>query len=99
QARIDATLSEGRPRRRATGGGLKTVGQPNMTGENMMAEPAVTSGTDEAEPGIADAPTPNTNLDTILGIPVTVQVVLGSAVMPVSSLMKMEQGSVILLDQ
>lgn len=39
------------------------------------------------------------NLDTILGIPVTVQVMLGSTTMPVSSLMKMEQGSVIPLDQ
>lgn len=39
------------------------------------------------------------NLNAILGIPVTVQVVLGSTIMPVSSLMKMEQGSVIPLDQ
>lgn len=44
----------------------------------------------------ADSPR---NLKAILGIPVTVQVVLGSTTMPVSSLMKMEQGSVIPLDQ
>ncbi len=39
------------------------------------------------------------NLDTILRIPVTVQVVLGSAVMPVSNLMKLGRGTVIPLDQ
>ena len=39
------------------------------------------------------------NLDAILRIPVTVQVVLGSAVMPVSNLMKLRRGTVIPLDQ
>jgi flagellar motor switch protein FliN len=39
------------------------------------------------------------NLDAILRIPVTVQVVLGSAVMPVSNLMKLGRGTVIPLDQ
>jgi flagellar motor switch protein FliN len=39
------------------------------------------------------------NLDAILRIPVTVQVVLGSAVMPVANLMKMGRGTVIPLDQ
>jgi flagellar motor switch protein FliN/FliY len=39
------------------------------------------------------------NLDAILRIPVTVQVVLGSAVMPVSNLMKLGRGTVISLDQ
>jgi len=52
---------------------------------------------------VAEAPAPVSeaapNLDAILRIPVTVQVVLGSAVMPVANLMKMEQGSVISLDQ
>ncbi len=38
------------------------------------------------------------NLDTILRIPVTVQVVLGSAVLPVANLMKLGRGTVIPLD-
>ena len=38
------------------------------------------------------------NLDTILRIPVVVQVVLGSAVMPVSNLLKLGRGAVVPLD-
>ncbi len=38
------------------------------------------------------------NLDAILRIPVTVQVVLGSAVLPVANLMKLGRGTVIALD-
>ncbi|HLS19533.1 MAG TPA: flagellar motor switch protein FliN [Paracoccaceae bacterium] len=65
-----------------------TVDQP--AAEPEAAEIAATPGSDaETRP----------NLNAILGIPVTVQVVLGSTTMPVSSLMKMEQGSVIPLDQ
>jgi flagellar motor switch protein FliN len=41
---------------------------------------------------------PNRNLDTILRIPVSVQVVLGSAIMPVSNLLKLGRGAVIPLD-
>lgn len=41
---------------------------------------------------------PNRNLDTILRIPVSVQVVLGSAVMPVANLLKLGRGAVIPLD-
>jgi flagellar motor switch protein FliN/FliY len=41
---------------------------------------------------------PHHNLDTILRIPVVVQVVLGSAVMPVSSLLKLGRGAVVPLD-
>jgi|SRR6516165_6474492 flagellar motor switch protein FliN/FliY len=40
----------------------------------------------------------NRNLDTILRIPVVVQVVLGSASMPVSNLLKLGRGAVIPLD-
>jgi flagellar motor switch/type III secretory pathway protein FliN len=43
-------------------------------------------------------PGPHRNLDTILRIPVVVQVVLGSAVMPVSNLLKLGRGAVIPLD-
>ena len=39
------------------------------------------------------------NLSTILSIPVTVQVVLGSTSMPVASLMKLARGAVVSLDQ
>ncbi len=39
------------------------------------------------------------NLNTILSIPVTVQVVLGSTSMPVASLMKLARGAVVSLDQ
>jgi flagellar motor switch protein FliN/FliY len=39
------------------------------------------------------------NLETILKIPVTIQVVLGSAVLPVADLMKLDRGTVIPLDQ
>jgi len=39
------------------------------------------------------------NLNTILSIPVTVQVVLGSTSMPVAALMKLARGAVVSLDQ
>lgn len=39
------------------------------------------------------------NLDAILAIPVTVQVVLGTTSMPVAKLMKLNRGAVITLDQ
>lgn len=38
------------------------------------------------------------NMETILRIPVTVQVVLGNATMPVASLMKLGRGAVVPLD-
>ncbi|MBO0734049.1 MAG: flagellar motor switch protein FliN [Methylocapsa sp.] len=41
----------------------------------------------------------NPNLDSVLRIPVTVQVVLGTATMPVSSLLKLGRGAVIALDR
>lgn len=39
------------------------------------------------------------NLGTILSIPVTVQVVIGSTSMPVAALMKLGRGAVVPLDQ
>lgn len=39
------------------------------------------------------------NLETILSIPVTVQVVIGSTSMPVATLMKLGRGAVVPLDQ
>ena len=40
----------------------------------------------------------NRNLDLIMGIPVSVQVVLGQATMTVANLMKLSRGSVVVLD-
>lgn len=48
---------------------------------------------------IPDTPQRNQNLETILRIPVTVQVVLGSATMPVSNLLKLGRGAVVALDR
>ncbi len=46
-----------------------------------------------------DTASRNQNLNSVLRIPVTVQVVLGSALMPVSSLLKIGRGAVIALDR
>lgn len=54
-----------------------------------------TTDVDGAEEQADDAP----NLDAILSIPVTVQVVLGTTSMPVARLMKLGRGAVITLDQ
>ncbi|MBV9909448.1 MAG: flagellar motor switch protein FliN [Hyphomicrobiales bacterium] len=59
-----------------------------ITSELPAADPA------KSEP-IAGAP----NLSTILSIPVTVQVVLGSTSLPVAGLMKLARGAVVSLDQ
>src|SRR5437868_3079679 len=58
---------------------------------------------EEAPPAAAFTPPPvapsgGRNLDVILRIPVSVQVVLGSATMPVANLMKLGRGAVIPLD-
>ena len=55
-------------------------------------------------PGAADALKPNPvpgppNLGAILSIPVTVQVVLGSTLLPVAGLMKLARGAIVSLDQ
>jgi len=60
--------------------------------ERPGARPGAASGNGAAaDPGGA-------NLESILRIPVNVQVVLGSAVMPVANLMKLGRGAVIPLD-
>ncbi|WP_244631006.1 flagellar motor switch protein FliN [Aureimonas sp. ME7] len=48
----------------------------------------------EEEPVVEAQP----NLDVIMNIPVTMQVVLGSTVMPVANLMKLGRGAVVKLD-
>ncbi|MGA2042664.1 MAG: flagellar motor switch protein FliN [Roseiarcus sp.] len=62
----------------------------------MTASDAPTSPAAATNAGVREnAP----NYETILKIPVTVQVVLGSTSMPVASLMKLGRGAVISLDQ
>jgi flagellar motor switch protein FliN/FliY len=63
---------------------------PQQSEAAEAGEPAPNSAS-----GSAAAP----NLSTILSIPVTVQVVLGSTSLPVSSLKKLARGAVISLDQ
>ena len=54
-----------------------------------------------ANEDVAPSPSPagGLNLNAILSIPVTVQVVLGSTSLPVANLMKLARGAVISLDQ
>ncbi len=64
----------------------------------LPQEPATTPEPASSAPGMSPAPAAP-NLNAILSIPVTVQVVLGSASLPVASLMKLARGAVISLDQ
>ena len=66
---------------------------PLAQGPQMSPDPS--SATAEGAP----PPPAARNLNAILSIPVTVQVVLGSTSMPVASLMKLARGAVISLDQ
>jgi flagellar motor switch protein FliN len=50
-------------------------------------------------PPKSEAPPGAPNLNAILSIPVTVQVVLGSTSLPVSGLMKLARGAIVSLDQ
>ena len=59
-------------------------------------EPGLAPGARRPAPGAA-AGTPN--LDTILRIPVVMQIVLGRAQMPVANLMKLGRGSVVVGDR
>ncbi len=65
-----------------------------------MAAPAATAqpaASPAVEKGMSDENV-DRNLDAVLGIPVDMQVVLGSATMPVASLLKLGRGAVIPLD-
>ena len=53
----------------------------------------------QMEASVAYAAEPTLATDTILRIPVNVQVVIGSTTLPVSSLMKLGRGAVVPLDQ
>lgn len=54
--------------------------------------------TDEASAGVAAA-APGSNPSIILGIPVEVQIVLGSTEMPVSELMSLQKGATVSLNR
>ena len=54
-----------------------------------------------SQPSVTDTPSAATatpHLDSILRIPVAVQVFLGSASMPIADLMKLERGAIVALD-
>jgi len=62
----------------------------------IETQPAASEAEDAGEaPAIASDPL---NLDAVLRIPVTIQVVLGSASMQVANLMKLRRGAVVPLD-
>jgi flagellar motor switch protein FliN/FliY len=63
----------------------------------LIETEAMASETDDGgeAPAIANDPL---NLDAVLRIPVTIQVVLGSATMQVANLMKLRRGAVVPLD-
>lgn len=64
-------------------------------------EAAMFAGAASAAEGLpaGDDETPGGgNLDAILRIPVTVQAILGTAVMPVANLMKLNRGAIVPLD-
>src|SRR5260221_9546672 len=63
--------------------------------EALLAQNARRNATDI---GGDDKPGGQRNLDTILRIPVVVQVVLGTASMPVANLMKLGRGAIVPLD-
>ncbi len=67
-----------------------------MTGEEQTGGQA--RRTSESDAGEGVQVTPSSRIDAIMRIPITVQVVVGSATLPVSSLMKLGRGAVIQLD-
>jgi len=58
------------------------------------ASPGAPAGSEAGDARIGDG----RNLDSILRIPVLIQVVLGSATMPVANLMKLGRGAIVPLD-
>ena len=73
-----------------TTGGTSTFAPADINGLGAGGRPGAPARDGAAEPGA--------NFETILRIPVNVQVVLGAAVMPVANLMKLGRGAVIPLD-
>jgi len=77
-----------------TAGGTSTFAPADINGLGSAGRPGGRPGasSDAGQTGTG------ANFETILRIPVNVQVVLGSAVMPVANLMKLGRGAVIPLD-
>jgi flagellar motor switch protein FliN/FliY len=71
------------------------VTMPDFTVDEPMAGVAPPM----PEPPVGGTKDGVVNYETILKIPVTVQVVLGSTTMPVANLMKLGRGAVVALDQ
>ncbi|SDQ92325.1 flagellar motor switch protein FliN/FliY [Pseudovibrio sp. Tun.PSC04-5.I4] len=69
----------------------------DMDMEAAMSATPSQQTTAAPERGVSDQNV-DRNLDAVLGIPVDMQVVLGSATMPVASLLKLGRGAVIPLD-
>lgn len=67
---------------------------PPRAGEEALLSPKPAAAGNGGDEALGNA----RNLETILRIPVIVQVVLGNASMPVASLMKLGRGAVVPLD-
>ncbi len=70
-----------------------------MIENSMLNNPPGRAEEARVEPPASPNSMAGPNLNTILSIPVTVRVLLGSTSLPVASLMKLARGSVISLDQ
>ena len=71
---------------------------PNPTAETNVEDAVIAPGVRQHVDPLAEAAGKPGNLDTILRIPVTMQIVLGRAQMPVANLMKLARGAVVPLD-
>lgn len=69
-----------------------------MEDDEMSIETPFLDHEEEVVGGLEPAPEAKPNLDLIMDIPVKMQVVLGSAVMPVANLVKLGRGAVVKLD-
>lgn len=82
---------------------MKKPAKPMQLSDLTVAEgvPAADTETPESsaeETGATAATSDPLNLDAVMRIPVTIQVVLGSATMQVANLMKLRRGAVVPLD-
>ncbi|MCP4559613.1 MAG: flagellar motor switch protein FliN [Bosea sp.] len=81
---------------------MKKPSKPITISDLSAADEAAAAALAEAETIGADAgaeeTSPPLNLDAVMRIPVTIQVVLGSATMQVANLMKLRRGAVVQLD-
>ena len=85
-------------RKGAAGAGAKSADVvAEMADEAVMQALGAADGVDDGAETLASRHA-GYNLDSILRIPVSIQVVLGSATMPVASLMKLGRGAVVPLD-